>query len=323
LKAILCERYGPPEALVLAEVPAPRPKPHQVLVKVHACSVNSADWHLMRADPFPVRLMFGLFKPKFKILGGDVAGVVEALGPGVTRFKVGDAVLGCLSAGGFGAFAEYACAAEDALVLKPEGSSFEQAAALPLAAMTALQALRGFGKVRPGDKVLINGASGGVGTFAVQIAKALGAEVSAVCSSANAATARSLGADHVFDYAHEDFSASGRLYDVILGANGFQPLASYKRALAPNGRYAMVGGAPKQMTQAMFLGPLMSRGGLKLGNVMMKPNLDDLIFLAALMEKGTITPVIDRSYPLAQVPDAIRHLELGHAKGKVVITVPS
>jgi NADPH:quinone reductase-like Zn-dependent oxidoreductase len=321
MKAIHCQRYGPPEVLQFGEMPSPVPLPGQALIRVRACALNAADWHLLRADPFPIRLMFGLFKPKFQIPGADLAGVVEGIGSAVTRFKVGDEVLGCLSAGGFGAFAEYACASEEALVLKPAGSTFEQAAALPLAGMTALQALRNFGQAKPGDKVLINGASGGVGTFALQIAKVLGAEVTAVCSGASAEMARSLGADHVIDYAKEDFSASGLRYDLILGANGFQPLSAYQRALSPTGRCAMIGGDAKQLTQAMLLGPLLAKKGQKIGNILMKPNQADLQYLAALLASGRIVPVIDRSYPLAQLPDAMRYLEQGHAKGKVVITV--
>jgi NADPH:quinone reductase-like Zn-dependent oxidoreductase len=321
MKAILFDHYGPPEDLRLGELPRPTPKDHEVLIKVRASSVNAADWHVMRADPFLVRLMFGLRKPKIRVLGADVAGTVEAVGSAVTQFRAGDEVMGCLSAGGWGAFAEYVCAGEGALASKPASATFEQAAACPLAGMTALQAVRDFGKVQPGQTALINGASGGVGTFAVQIAKALGAEVTAVCSSRNVDLARSCGADHVIDYSKDDFTSQGLRYDFILGANGYHPIGAYRRALSPTGRYVMAGGAGKQMTEAMFLGPWLSRGGRKLGNLLMAPKQADLGTVRDLLAEGKIVPAIDRSYPLAQVPEAIAYLEQGHAQGKVVITV--
>jgi NADPH:quinone reductase-like Zn-dependent oxidoreductase len=321
VKAIIFDHYGPPEDLKLQEIPTPSPQDHEVLLKVRASSVNAADWHLMRADPFLVRLVIGWLKPKIRILGADVAGVVEAVGPGVTRLKVGDEVFGDLSGGAWGAFAEYVCAPEGALALKPARSTFEEAAAAPLAAVTALQALRKVGKLQPGQKVLINGASGGVGTFAVQIAKALGAEVTAVCSSRNVDLVRSLGATHVINYCKEDFTTQAQRYDLIVAANGYHPLSAYRRVLTPTGRYAMVGGAGKQMAEAIFLGPLLSLGGgRKLGNVMMKANAQDLQFLKELLEAGKVVPVIDRRYTLDQVPEAVRYVEEGHARGKVVIT---
>jgi len=322
MKAIIFDHYGPPEDLTLQEVPAPEPQANEVLVSVRAAALNAADWHVMRADPFLVRLMCGFFKPRRPRLGADVAGVVLAVGSGVTRFKAGDEVFGCLPLDAWGSYAEQVCAAQDILASKPARASFDEAAAVPLAGLTALQALRDVGQLQAGQKVLINGASGGVGTFAVQIAKALGAEVTAVCSSRNAEPARAMGADHVLDYATVDFTQQAERYDVIVAANGYHPLAAYKRALTPQGRYAMVGGAGKQMAEAIFFGPWQSeKGGRRLGRVDMKPNQADMQFLAELLDAGKLKPVIDRRYGLAQVPQAIRYLEEGHARGKVVITV--
>ena len=323
MKAIVYTEYGPPDVLNLEEVQKPVPKDDEVLVKVHAASANAADWHLMRADPFLVRLMgFGLLKPKKGLLGADIAGRVEAVGGDVTQFQPGDEVFGDLSGSGFGAFAEYVCATVDALASKPANVSFEEAAAVPLAAVTALQGLRYKGHVRPGQKVLINGASGGVGTFAVQIAKTFGTEVTGVCSTSKMDMVRSIGADHVIDYTREDFTRIGQQYDRILAANGYHPISDYKRALSPEGTYVMTGGSGAQMLQAMTLGPIMSiTGSKKLGYVSMKQNKEDLVSVKELLESGKITPVIDRTYPLSEIPEAIRYLEEGHAKGKVVITV--
>jgi len=322
VKAIVFDHYGPPDGLTLQEVPAPEPRPNEVLLGIRAAALNAADWHVLRADPFLVRLMCGFFKPRRQRLGADVAGVVLAVGSGVTRTKVGDEVFGCLPLDAWGSFAEQVCAAEEILAPKPAGASFEEAAAVPLAGLTALQALRNIGQLQAGQRVLVNGASGGVGTFAVQIAKALGAEVTAVCSGRNARLARDLGADHVLDYAAVDFTEQAERYDVIVAANGYHPLAAYKRALTPQGRYAMVGGAGKQMAEAVFLGPLLSeKGGRRMGRVDMKPNGPDMQLLAELLGTGKLKAVIDRRYSLAQVPEAIRYLEEGHARGKVVITV--
>jgi NADPH:quinone reductase-like Zn-dependent oxidoreductase len=235
-------------------------------------------------------------------------------------FKLGDEVFGDISAGGWGGFAEYVCAHEDALVLKPANLSFEETAAVPMAAVTALQGLRQ-GQIRAGQKVLINGASGGVGMFAVQIAKALGAEVTGVCSTRNVDMVRSLGADHVIDYTKEDFTQNGHRYDLILAANGARAISDYKRALGPKGTYVMSGGAMSQMMQAMLLGPWMSRNGQKMGNLAAKPNKSDLVFVKELLEAGKVKPVIDRCYPLSETAEAIRYLEEGHAQGKVVIIV--
>jgi len=323
MKAIVYTEYGPPDVLNLEEVQKPVPKDDEVLVKVHAASANAADWHLMRADPFLVRLMgFGLLKPKKGLLGADIAGRVEAVGRDVAQFQPGDEVFGDLSGSGFGGFAEYVCATEDALASKPANVSFEEAAAVPLAAVTALQGLRYKGHIQPGQKVLVNGASGGVGTFAVQIAKSFGAEVTGVCSTSKMDMVRSIGADHVIDYTKEDFTRNGQQYDRILAANGYHPISDYKRALSPEGTYVMTGGSGAQMLQAMTLGPLMSiTGSKKLGYVSMKQNKEDLVSVKELLESGEITPVIDRTYPLSEIPEAIRYLEEGHAKGKVVITV--
>jgi NADPH:quinone reductase-like Zn-dependent oxidoreductase len=323
MKAIVYTKYGPPDVLNLEEVQKPTPKDDEVLVKVHAASANAADWHLMRADPFLVRLMgFGLLKPKNGLLGADIAGRVEAVGRNVTQFQPGDEVFGDLSGSGFGGFAEYVCATEDALALKPANVSFEEAAAVPLAAVTALQGLRYKGQIQPGQKVLINGASGGVGTFAVQIAKSFGAEVTGVCSTSKLDMVRSIGADHVIDYTQEDFTKNGQQYDLILAANGYHPISDYRRALSPEGTYVMTGGSGAQMLQAMTLGPIMSMtGSKKMGYLSMKQNKEDLVFMKELLEDGKITPVIDRAYPLSEIPEAIRYLEEGHATGKVVITV--
>ena len=318
MKAIVCPKYGPPDDLKLMEVEKPIPKDDEVLVKVHASSVNAVDWHIMRGKPSMMRLMgVGLLKPKNKILGSDIAGRVEAVGKNVKRFKQGDEVFGNTPGG----FAEYVCALEDALVLKPAKITFEEAAAVPLAAVTALQGLRK-GQIEPGQKVLINGASGGVGTFAVQIAKSFGAEVNAVCSTRNLDQARSIGADHVIDYTQEDFTKNGQHYDLILAAGGYHWISDYKRALSPKGIYVMTGGSMAQLFQAMLLGPWMSMtGSKKMGNMMARTNQKDLVFLKELLEAGKVVPVIERRYPLSQVAEAIRYLEEGHAQGKLVITL--
>src|SRR5512136_1371482 len=256
MKAIVYTTYGSPDVLHLKEVKKPAFNEDQVLVKVYAASINAVDWHFLTADPFPMRLIgVGLFKPKNTILGTDIAGCVEAVGRNVKQFRPGDAVFGDIFGLGSGSFAEYVSVPEIALALKPSNVSFEQAAAVPVAAVTALQGLRDQGHIQPGHRVLINGASGGVGTFAVQIAKAFGAEVTAVCSMRNLEMARSIGADHVIDYTKEDFTQNGRQYDLILAVNGYHPLSAYKRALAPQGKYVMAGGTPAQIFQAMILGP--------------------------------------------------------------------
>jgi len=322
MKAIVYHEYGSPDVLKLEEVEKPTPRDDEVLIKVYAASVNAADWHLLRGNPFLLRLFSGLLQPKQKILGADVAGRVEAVGRNVKQFQPGDEVFGDLSECGRGGFAEYVCARENALVLKPVNLTFEEAAAAPLAGVTALQGLREKGQIKPGQQVLIQGASGGVGTFAVQIAKAFGSEVTAVCSTRNVDMVRSIGANHVIDYTQEDFTTNGWQYDLILAANGYHPISAYKRALRPEGTYVMTGGSEAQMYQAMILGPWISMtGSKKMGNLLERPNQRDLVFLKELLEGGKVVPVIDRRYPLSEVAEAIRYLEEGHAKGKVVITV--
>lgn len=322
MKAIVCHEYGSPDVLHLEEVPKPTPGDDDVLIKVCAASANAGDWHLLRADPFLVRLMFGLFKPKIKILGADVAGRVEAVGKNVKQFQPGDEVFGDISECGFGAFAEYVCARETALVLKPASRTFEEVAAVPAAAITALQGLRDKGQIQSGQKVLINGASGGVGTFAVQIAKSFGAEVTGVCSTSKMDMVRSIGADHVIDYTQEDFTKNGQSYDLILAANGYHSISDYKRALSPKGIYVMTGGSMAQFYQSISLGAWVSMtSDKKMGNLLLKPNQQDLVFMKELLEAGKVEPVIDRRYSLSEVPQAIRYLEEGHARGKVVITV--
>lgn len=322
MKAIVYTEYGPPDVLQLKEVTKPIPKDDEVLVKIHAASVNSSDVSMSRGEPFMVRLWSGLLKPKNTILGADIAGRVEAIGRNVKQFQPGDEVFGDIAGLGGGSFAEYVSVPESALALKPANLSFEQAAAVPMAAVTALQGLRDEGQIQPGQKVLINGASGGVGTFAVQIAKSFGAEVTAVCSTRNLDMARSLGADHVIDYTEEDFTQNRQLYDLILAVNGYHPISAYKRALTPEGIYVMAGGSMAQIFQAMLLGPLMSiTGDKKMGGVSAKPSQKDLIFLKELLETGKIVPVIDRRYPLSETAEALRYLGEGHARGKVIITL--
>ncbi|WP_337868465.1 NAD(P)-dependent alcohol dehydrogenase [Meiothermus sp.] len=318
MKAIIYEQYGQPDVLQLKEVEKPVPKDNEVLVKIRAVSLNAYDWHILTADIFLVRLNRGLLKPKIQILGADIAGEVEAVGKEVRRFKPGDAVFGCLSGGGF---AEYVAAPEKALALKPTNLTFEEAAAVPMAATTALQALRDAGGLQAGQKVLIHGAAGGVGTFAVQLAKLLGAEVTAVCSTRNLEQSSQLGADHVIDYTQEDFAQNPQSYDLILGVNGYRPLSDYRRALAPGGRYVMIGGTPAQIFQALLLGPWMSRNGQKMGNMMATIRLQDLDYLKKLLEAGRLMPVIDKRYPLTETAHAMRYLGSGHARGKVVLTV--
>ena len=322
MKAIVCHKYGSPNVLKLEEVQKPTPSNDEVLVKVHAASANAADWHILRADPFIMRLFFGLLKPKYKILGCDVAGQVEAVGRNVKQFQPGDEVFGDISGCGWGGFAEYVCADENALVLKPTNMSFEEVAAVPLAAVTALQGLRDKGQIQPGEKVLINGASGGVGTFAVQIAKSFGAEVTAVCSTRNLDMVRSIGADHIIDYHQEDFTKNGQCYDLILAANGYHLIFDYKRALSPKGIYIAVGGTGAQIFQAMFLGPWISMtGSKKMCNLIQKPNQKDLAFMKELLEAGKVKSVIDRRYLLSEVAEALWYFEKRHARGKVVITL--
>jgi NADPH:quinone reductase-like Zn-dependent oxidoreductase len=319
MKAIIYTKYGTPDVLQLKEIERPAPKEDEVLIKVHAASVNAADWHLLTADIFLVRLMTGLFKPKNQTPGLDVAGRVEAVGKNVSRFKPGDEVFGDI---GHGSFAEYAIGNENQLALKPSNLSFDEAAAVPVAGLTALQGLRDIGKIQAGQKVLINGAAGGVGTFAVQVAKAFGAEVTAVCSTRNLEQARRLGADHVIDYTHENFTKSGKQYDLIFAANGYHSLAEYKQTLTSKGMYVMAGGKSKQIFEVLLLGSWLSeKNGRRLGSISAHMNLQDLLTLKEMLEAGKMAPVIDKRFPLSEVPEAMRYLGTGHARGKVVISV--
>jgi NADPH:quinone reductase-like Zn-dependent oxidoreductase len=320
MKAVVYTRYGPPDVLRIAEIPRPVPVDHEVLIQVHAASVNPVDFHQMRSH---VRLMTGVLGPKNKVLGCDIAGRVEAVGGRVEQFQTGDAVFGVRGLGG-GAFAEYVCAREDKLARKPANISFEEAAAVPVAALTALQGLRDHGRIQAGQRVLVDGASGGVGTFAVQIAKSFGADVTAVCSTRNLETARAIGADHVIDYTREDFTRSGQRYDLILGANAYHSLFDYLRALNPDGIFVMVGGGanPAAVLLPILLGPLLSLTGRKKTSFFIaKMNKQDLDFLKGLLEAGKVRPVIDRRYRLSEASEAIRYLEQGHAQGKIVMTV--
>ncbi len=326
MKAIVYHEFGSPDVLRLEEVAKPVPSDDQILIKIKAASVNPLDWHYMEGTPYLARLLgFGLFKPTVERLGVDYAGTVEAVGKNVTQFKPGDDVFG----GKTGAFAEYVCVLADrAVAHKPARVTFEQAAAVPIAGVTALQALRDKAKLQSGQKVLINGASGGVGTFAVQIAKSMGAEVTGVCSGRNAELVRSLGADHVVDYNKEDFTQSGQRYDVIIDNVGNHSLLACRRTLTAKGRYVLIGGGGMgeqgiigplvNPLRALLLSPFVSQ---QMGMMMAELNEKDLTALADLIQAGKVTPVIDRSYPLSETADALRYLEGGHARGKVVINL--
>ncbi len=322
MKAIVHAKYGPPDVLQLQEMEKPTPMDDEVLIKVHAASINAYDWHLLSADLILVRLMgVGLLKPNDMRLGADIAGRVEAVGKNIKQFQPGDEVFGDV---GLGSLAEYACGSENRLVLKPASMTFEQAAAIPMAALTALQGLRDKGQIQPGQKVLINGAGGGVGTFAVQIAKSFGAEVTAVCGTRNLDTARSIGADHVIDYTREDFTKNGQRYDLIFAVNGYHSIFDYRRALSPNGIYVMAGGSLAQLFHGFLLGPQLSKTeGKKMGSFMANINQKDLTFMIELIEAGKVKPVIAKCYPLCDAAEAFRYLGEGHAQGKVVITVGS
>jgi NADPH:quinone reductase-like Zn-dependent oxidoreductase len=325
MKAVIYTKYGSPDVMHLQEVEKPTPKDDEVLVKIHAASVNAYDWHFLTADVFLIRLMGGgLLKPKKMILGADVAGRVVAVGKEIKRFQAGDDVFGTAK-GSSGGFAEYVCAREKSLELKPSNVSFEEAAAVPMAALTALQGLRDKGQIKPGEKVLIHGASGGVGTFAVQIAKSYGANVTAVCSSRNVEIARSIGADHVIDYKHEDFTKNGELYNLILVANGNRSILEYKRSLKPNGVCVLAGGGSGSILQ-LLVGMLQEwwiskTENKKIGSFLANINQSDLAFMKELLASGKVKPVIDRRYQLSDTAEALRYLGEGHAQGKIVITV--
>ena len=324
MKAIICPKYGSPDVLKLQQVAKPVPLDDEVLIRVYAASINARDWRFLRANPFFIRLMpGGLLRPKNRILGGDLAGRIEAIGSNVHQFIPGDEVFGYLpSATGRGTFAEYVCAREEAITLKPANLTFEQAAAVPVAAMTALQGLCDNGNIQPGQKVLIIGSSGGVGTFAVQIAKAFGADVTAVCSTRNLEMVRSLGADHVIDYKMDDFTQNGQQYDLILAVNGYHPISDYLRALKPEGTYVIVGGSMLQLIQAARNSKKTAKTGRqKISIASLVQSQKDLNDVKELLESGKIMPVIDGCYPLSKTSDAFWYFEKDHPKGKVVITI--
>lgn len=321
MKALRYERYGPPEVLELVEMAKPEPAAGEVLLEVKAAALNAADVRLMRADPFFVRFFNGLLRPRIRP-GSDVAGIVRRVGAGVAEFAVGDEVFGDIFDYGAGAVAEYATAGVDVLVRKPDNVSFVAAAALPVAGLTALQSLRDKGGIAAGQRVLINGASGGVGTFALQLAKAFGAEVTAVCSTGKLEQARQLGADHVIDYRREDFTRNGRRYDLIVACNGSQSLFEYLRSLTPTGTFVAAGGDLGAVFGAMLLGPLYTKpAGRTVTNCHGRADKADLRFLAGLLESGGLQPVIDRTYDLTESVEAFRYLDAGHARGKVVVTI--
>ena len=318
MKAVVYEKFGPPDiVLQLREVEKPAPRDNEVLVKVHAVSVNFGDWGFVRGKPFLVRLMgAGLLRPKNTILGSDIAGRIEAVGRNVEQFQPGDEVFGELAMSGWGGFAEYASAPENVLAPKPANLTFEEAAAVPQAATVALQGLRDEGQIQPGQKVLINGASGGIGTFAVQIAKSFGAEVTGVCSTRNLDMVRSIGADHVIDYTKEDFTLNEQGYDLIIDIVANRSTSDYMRALGPEGRYVAVAFNPKSLFQGSG-----SRDGKKASSLGAKSSVEDLVFIKELIEAGRVVPVIDRRYPLSEVAEALLYYGERHAQGKVVITV--
>ncbi|HYF68358.1 MAG TPA: NAD(P)-dependent alcohol dehydrogenase [Ohtaekwangia sp.] len=322
MKAIVYERYGSPDVLSLKEIPQPVPKANEVLVKVHAASINSWDYDMLRGEPFIVR-MWGLFKPKYIIPGADIAGRVEAVGNQVKKFKPGDEVFGDLCESGWGGYAEYACGKEDAFAFKPKEMTFEEAAAIPQAGLMALQSIRDKGQVKPGDKVLINGAGGGVGTFAVQIAKVLGAEVTVVDRESKLHDLRELGADHTIDYMRVDFTKNGKTYDLIIDVVSNRSLTQYRKSLNPGGRFLMIGGTMGSIFQAMVLSRIIGKQGDRdLGMLEYQANkgLDDM---SMLYQSGKVIPVIDHIYPLAKTADAFRYYADGNFRGKVVINIES
>jgi NADPH:quinone reductase-like Zn-dependent oxidoreductase len=321
MKAMVYTQYGPPDVLQFKEVEKPTPNQNEALIKVQASSVTFGDLAAVTGEPFIARLSLGLREPKFKIPGKDFAGQVEAVGAGVKQFKPGDQVFGDLSECGWGAYAQYVSVPESAIALKPANISFESAAAVPESAVVALQGLRNIGQIKSGNIVLIVGASGGIGTFAVQMAKSFGAEVTGVCSTRNLELVHSIGADHTIDYTKEDFTQNGQRYDLILATVGYRSICEYKRALAPQGIYVATGGSMAQIFQPMLLGPFISTGGRKMGSLAMKPNKEDLLFVKELIEAGRVIPVIDKIIPLSELPEALRYYAGGHSIGKVVINV--
>ncbi|WP_042224163.1 NAD(P)-dependent alcohol dehydrogenase [Oceanobacillus manasiensis] len=322
MKAIISEKYGLPDTLKLRELATPIPVGNQVRVKIHASSINFGNLVLLSGKPLPARLAFGLIKPKYPIPGGDIAGVVESVGEKVNQLKVGDEVYGDLSGSGWGAFAEYVVVDEKELVLKPRNLSFTESAAVPMAASTALQAIRDKGMIRSGQEVLIHGASGGVGTFAIQIAKAFGANVTALVSTRNIDIAKSLGADYIIDYKTEELHNDNRTFDLIIGANGSQSISTYKRKLKDNGIFVHIGGKSSQLFQTTTLGSWLSIFGKKKYRTFSQgPNPKDLLFIKDLIEEGKIKPIIDRSFSLSEVPEAFQYALDGHLQGKIIITI--
>ncbi|MBB4826396.1 NADPH:quinone reductase-like Zn-dependent oxidoreductase [Sporosarcina luteola] len=322
MKAIVCNKYGSPDVLELKEVEKPFPTENQILVKVHSASINFGNVVLLQGKPFLARFAFGITKPKYSNPGGDIAGTVEAVGKDVKQFKVGDEVFGDLSGCGWGGFAEYVTVSEFALALKPNNISFEEAAAAPMAGVTALQGLRDKGKIQSGQKVLIYGASGGVGTFAVQIAKAFGADVTGVCSTRNIEILRSIGADHVIDYSKERFTQHEGYYDLVLGVNGSNSLSAYKRVLKSNGIFVHVGGSEAQLYKTLFFGPFTSMtGSKKISSLLQRANQKDLHVLKELLETSKVKPIIDKRFTLNEITEAFEYFQEGHAQGKVLITI--
>ena len=320
MKAVVYTEYGPPEALQLTEVPRPSPADDEVLVKLHAVSLNRSDWEALIGKPLYARIG-GLFKPRRHILGSDIAGTVESVGKNVTRFQPGDEVFGDILMR-MGGFAEYVCARERALAPKPPGMTFEQVACIPQGGVIAEQGIRDKGQVKSGQRVLINGAGGSAGTFAVQLAHMYGAEVTGVDSGSKFDLLRSLGADHVIDYTRGDFTRNGKQYDLILDLIAYRSVFDYRRALAPHGNYYLVGGSVATMFQVLLLGPLIRRTtGKSIRVLAVQPNLKDMVYLTELYQTGEVVPVIDRRFPLSEVPEALRYLGEGRARGKVVITM--
>ena len=320
MKAVVYTKYGPPEVLQFKEVAKPTPRDDEVLIKVQAVSVNRSDWEGLRGKPLYARIG-GLLKPRHQILGSDIAGRVEMAGRNIRRFRPGDEVFGDILPR-LGGFAEYVCARESALTLKPASMTFEEVAVIPQAAVIALQGIRDKGQVQPGQKVLISGAGGGAGTFAVQLAKLYGAEVTGVDNTGKLDFMRSLGADHVIDYTREDFTENEKQYDLILDVVAHRSVFAYKRALRSNGSYFLAGGSVATIFQILLLGAwIRGTTGKKIRILAVRPNLKDLVYITELYEAGKVVPVIDRRYTLSEVAEAIRYLGEGRAKGKVVVTV--
>ena len=319
MKAVICTGYGPPGILKIESTGKPVPKENEVLVKVKAAPVNAGDWHVLKGEPFLVRFVFGLTKPKHRIPGSDFAGVVKEVGSSVTKFKSGDEVFGYMANNGFGTYAGYVCAPENVISHKPANASFEEAASLPVSAMTPLQALRDHGNIKKGQDVLINGASGGVGSFAVQIAKSYGVNVTGVCSTANVEYVKSLGADEVIDYKIEDFTKTGKRYDLIIDTAAHHSLSDYKKVLKPSGRYVMIGGPVSNLLKIMLFGGMMGSGGRKLSNMLMKFNQEDMDVLKSLYEEEKLKVHINKKFPLIEINEAFEYYEKGGVNGKIVV----